>query len=190
MPVPWESAFPAAGFFAEKKVKTVIKEYFMEQLWAPWRMDYVGKDAAPDGCIFCIQGIPHQDRQRLVLFRGHHGFIIMNRYPYSNGHLMVVPHRHTSELEDLSSAERLEIFDLLVRARQVLNRCLKPQGYNIGINLGKVGGAGVTEHVHLHIVPRWLGDTNFMPVFADVRVIPEHLEATYETLRQAFEEMG
>ncbi|NLC71745.1 MAG: HIT domain-containing protein [Desulfuromonadaceae bacterium] len=160
----------------------------MEQLWAPWRMDYVGKDSDSDECIFCIKGIPDQDRQRLVLFRGRHGFIMMNRYPYSNGHLMIVPFRHTSEIEDLSSAEQLELFDLLIRARRVLNLHLRPQGFNIGINLGKVGGAGVTEHVHLHIVPRWLGDTNFMPVFADVRVIPQHLETTYDMLRKTFEE--
>jgi ATP adenylyltransferase len=160
----------------------------MDQLWAPWRMEYIGKDAAPEGCIFCIQDVPEQDRQRLVLFRGQHAFIMMNRYPYSNGHLLVIPFRHTAEIGELAAEERLELFDLVVLARRVLNRCLHPQGYNIGMNLGKVGGAGVAEHVHFHIVPRWLGDTNFMPVFADVRVIPQHLEATYEMLRKAFDE--
>lgn len=161
----------------------------MEQLWAPWRMDYVGKDSAADECIFCIREVPDEDRRRLVLHRGRHSFIMMNRYPYSNGHLMVVPFRHTSDIEELSPEERLELFDFLVRARRVLERHLMPQGFNIGINLGKVGGAGVTEHVHLHIVPRWLGDTNFMPVFADVRVIPQHLEATYELLLAGFDRL-
>ena len=148
----------------------------MEQLWAPWRMEYVGKDVVPEECIFCIKDIREEDRQRLVLYRGSQCFVMMNKYPYCNGHLMIVPFRHTPEIGDLSSEERLELFDLLVRAKEMLNTHLRPQGYNIGLNLGKVGGAGVTEHIHLHIVPRWLGDTNFMPVFSDVRVIPQHLE--------------
>ncbi|MBN1142513.1 MAG: HIT domain-containing protein [Deltaproteobacteria bacterium] len=158
----------------------------MKQLWAPWRMAYVGGDVVDEECVFCLRDKGEQDLERLVLHRGDHCFVVMNKYPYSNGHLLIVPFRHTSSLEELSAPERLELFELLVRAQSVLQDMLHPQGFNIGINLGKVGGAGVTEHVHIHIVPRWLGDTNFMPVFADVRVIPEHLQATFEMLRAVF----
>lgn len=159
----------------------------MKQLWAPWRMAYVGKDSEPEECVFCLQEKAHQDQERLVLHRGRHCFVVMNKFPYSNGHLLIVPFRHTSELETLCDEERLELFELLIRAQETLKRSFHPQGFNIGINLGKVGGAGVTEHLHIHIVPRWLGDTNFMPVFSDIRVIPQHLEATYKVLRKGFE---
>jgi ATP adenylyltransferase len=110
----------------------------------------------------------------------------MNRYPYTNGHLLVAPFRHTADLADLNELEALEMHRLLVLAKAVLKECVAPQGFNIGMNLGQVAGAGVADHLHMHIVPRWQGDTNFMPVFADVRIIPEHLEETYSRLAEAF----
>jgi len=159
----------------------------MERLWAPWRLDYVQAPAA-DRCVFCLDD-PAQDEERLVLHRGAHCFIIMNRFPYSNGHLMVAPFRHLADLGLLESAEAAELHQLTVLCRDLLTRAFKPQGFNIGINLGAAAGAGITEHMHQHIVPRWIGDTNFMPVFADVRVIPQHLEATCRQFRQLLGEM-
>jgi len=155
----------------------------MERLWAPWRLEYV--QAAPGNeCIFCL-GASAEDEARLVLCRGTHCFIIMNRFPYSNGHLMVAPLRHVADPGLLTSAEVAELHGLTMVCRDLLLECCKAQGFNVGMNLGAVAGAGVTDHLHQHIVPRWGGDTNFMPVFADVRVIPQHLEATARMLREA-----
>ncbi len=160
----------------------------MKQLWAPWRMTYIrGESERPaTGCVFCLPPERDDDCRRLVLLRGEGAFIIMNKYPYTNGHLMVAPVRHTCDPGALSPAEVLEMNRLLVLARDVLQETVAPQGFNIGMNLGQIAGAGVADHLHMHIVPRWSGDTNFMPVFADVRVIPQHLEETCELLRQAF----
>jgi ATP adenylyltransferase len=164
------------------------KESIMEQLWAPWRMAYIrGEDPTTQrSCIFCLRDCGDEDCERLVLCRGEHACILMNRYPYTNGHLLVAPFRHTADLADLSDPEALEMHRLLVLAREVLGECVAPQGFNIGMNLGQVAGAGVADHLHMHIVPRWQGDTNFMPVFADVRIIPEHLEETHRKLAEAF----
>ncbi|MBR5346081.1 MAG: HIT domain-containing protein [Deltaproteobacteria bacterium] len=161
----------------------------MKQLWAPWRMAYIGGETPrEEGCVFCVGEQTGRDRERMILKRGRHCFVIMNKYPYSNGHLLIIPYRHTADPEELTSEERLELFDLMVEARAVLKKTMHPDGFNVGINLGRCGGAGVAEHMHIHIVPRWEGDTNFMPVFADVRVIPQHIEATCELLREAFAE--
>ncbi len=160
----------------------------MESLWAPWRMDYI-KGAAPDECIFCLRDRGDEDLRRLVLLRTQHCFVIMNRYPYTNGHLMVAPFRHSADPGSLSEAEVLDLHRLICLSREVLCDCARPDGFNIGLNLGKVAGAGVAEHLHCHIVPRWSGDTNFMPVLADVRVVPEHLEATYAQLRAGFQRL-
>lgn len=157
----------------------------MEKLWAPWRMEYINGGSS-GGCVLCAGEDSSQDRKRLILFRGEFNFIIMNKFPYTNGHLMVSPYRHTSSLEDLSDEEALEMHKLIVFSRSVLLECMCPQGFNIGMNLGQIAGAGISDHLHMHIVPRWVGDTNFMPVFADVRVIPQHLEATYEKLSHCF----
>lgn len=158
----------------------------MEQLWAPWRMTYIRGEEKGPGCVFCLPPDEDEDEQRLVLLRGECSFVLMNKYPYSNAHLMVAPYRHTNDLGVLSDAEALEMHKLLVLSRQVLQETVAPHGFNIGMNLGLVAGAGIADHLHLHIVPRWNGDTNFMPVFADVRVIPQHLEETYGYLRRAF----
>jgi ATP adenylyltransferase len=157
----------------------------MEKLWAPWRMEYL-KSTAKGECIFCIRDLPDEDQTRLVLFRGQHSFVIMNRYPYSNGHLMVAPYRHLADPAVLSAEEALEMHRLTVACQTMLRSSCGAQGFNLGMNIGEAAGAGIAEHVHQHIVPRWCGDTNFMPIFADVRVIPEHLEATWLQLRECF----
>ena len=155
----------------------------MERLWAPWRLEYV-QGTGSSGCIFCL-GDASDDEARLVLHRGQHCFIIMNRFPYSNGHLMVAPLRHVADPGLLDAAEVAELHRLTTVSREILRKVGKAQGFNIGMNLGAVAGAGVADHLHQHIVPRWAGDTNFMPVFADVRVIPQHLQATSRQLRAA-----
>lgn len=157
----------------------------MDCLWAPWRMTYINGE--PEGsCIFCLRGREDEDQRRQVLHRGDHAFVIMNRFPYTNGHVMVAPFRHSADLEDFSDAEVVEMHRLVALARRVLTQVSRPDGFNIGLNLGRAAGAGVTDHLHYHVVPRWNGDTNFMPVFADVRVVPQHLEETYGLLRRAF----
>ena len=162
----------------------------MERLWAPWRLQYI-KNADrmnEEGCIFC--DLPAEDRghdrDNLILHRGKLSFVIMNRFPYNNGHLMVVPYQHTGSLERLSAEERLELMDLVARSVAVLQRAFSPHGFNIGMNLGRTAGAGIDEHLHFHIVPRWNGDTNFMPVLADTKVISAGLMETYDRLKEFF----
>jgi ATP adenylyltransferase len=157
----------------------------MERLWAPWRLDYVQAPRS-GSCIFCL-GDTSADEERLVLFRGLRCFVIMNRFPYSNGHLMVAPMRHVADPGRLDSEEMMELQRLTVACRDLLLQTCQAQGFNIGMNLGAVAGAGVTDHLHQHIVPRWAGDTNFMPALADVRVIPQHLEETCRQLRAAID---
>ncbi len=154
----------------------------MKSLWAPWRIDYIRGDKE-NGCVFCSKTGKEEDKENLILYKGERNFIIMNRYPYSNGHLMVVPYRHTNALSDLDHEERLEMMNLTILCMDVL-KVMNPQGFNVGMNLGSVAGAGIDDHLHFHVVPRWQGDTNFMPVIGDVRVMPEYLEDTYNTLNQ------
>ena len=154
----------------------------MERLWAPWRIDYITQEK-PAGCIFCREG---SERDRLVLLTRPLTLIMLNRYPYVNGHLMVSPRRHTADLAALSEAEVLELFQGVALCQDALSRSCAPDGYNIGINLGKAAGAGVEDHLHLHVVPRWNGDSNFMNVVADLRVIPEALLASYDRLLPFF----
>jgi len=159
----------------------------MERLWAPWRMDYIAATDPREGeCIFCLGEKRHEDRERLVLFRGEHAFVIMNRYPYTNGHLMVAPYRHLADVADLSTEEAAEIHILMVQSKRALSSIIRPEGFNIGMNLGKAAGAGIDDHIHLHVVPRWIGDVNFMSTLGEVRVIPEHILATYERLLPLF----
>ena len=161
----------------------------MKRLWAPWRMEYLKADGA-DECIFCIGNDPGEDRQRLILFRGTCSFVIMNRYPYANGHLMVAPYRHLGDPSALSRQESLEMHHLTVACLGALRACGAPDGFNLGMNVGAAAGAGMEHHIHQHIVPRWSGDTNFMPVLAEIRVVPEHLEATWRQLRKWFAEFS
>jgi ATP adenylyltransferase len=159
----------------------------MERLWAPWRMEYLNGTKPADGCIFCREG---SDRELLILWRSPLVRIMLNRYPYANGHLMVLPQRHTSDLGALTDQEMLALFRGVALGREVLARASAPDGFNVGINLGKAAGAGVEEHLHVHVVPRWNGDSNFMSVVADLRVIPESLLATYDRLLPLFPQGG
>ncbi|MGC8668051.1 MAG: HIT family protein [Chthonomonadales bacterium] len=156
----------------------------MERLWAPWRMRYIEVADEAEGCIFCVKPAQQQDAENLLLLRGDRCFIMLNAFPYSNGHLMVSPYRHTADLNDLEDAELLELMALTRRGINLLKRACRPDGFNVGINLGRVAGAGIADHVHVHIVPRWSGDTNFMAVIGDTRVIPESLEAAYYRLKE------
>jgi ATP adenylyltransferase len=155
----------------------------MEKIYAPWRMEFI-KGERLEGCIFCRES---RRSDALVLFEGNTAFIMANLYPYISGHLMIVPFRHISQLEDLLSEEKLEIFNLQEMAIRVLKKAMSPDGFNIGINLGKAAGAGIADHVHVHIVPRWSGDTNFITAVGDIRVIPEDIYKTCELLMPYFE---
>lgn len=153
----------------------------MERLWAPWRLEYIQSADEQPGCIFC-RAAELDDEQGLVVHRGSTAFVLLNRYPYAGGHLLVAPFRHEGEFGGLTSEEALEIHRLSATALGVLAHVMRPQGFNLGWNLGRIAGAGVVDHVHQHVVPRWAGDTNFMPVLADVKVMPETLEDTRRKL--------
>lgn len=162
-----------------------------EIMWAPWRSTYVGRETEgeyekPQGCPFCRLPAGDDDRAALILHRGEQTFVIMNLYPYNNGHLMVVPYDHVDDLRALDAAALAEMTDLIGRSESVLETTMTPEGFNIGINQGRAAGAGIADHLHAHVVPRWIGDNNFMPVMNDIRVIPQHLEETYDLLRERF----
>jgi ATP adenylyltransferase len=157
----------------------------MERLWAPWRLEYIKRADEDDGCVFC-RAAAGPDEQNLILHRGEHAFALLNKYPYASGHLMVAPYRHVGEFSELGVEEALDLHRLARQALAALTAAYGPHGYNLGWNLGRVAGAGVVDHVHEHVVPRWGGDTNFMPVLADVKVIPEHLAETRSRLADAW----
>ena len=157
----------------------------MEHIWAPWRIQYIQMEQ-PQDCILCDKPEENDDAGNYVLYRGRKNFIIMNRYPYNGGHLMVAPYRHIASLEGLADDELHEHFEIVRRSITVLKEIFKPDGFNTGMNMGRVAGAGIEDHIHTHIVPRWQGDTNFMTVIADVRVIPEALADTYRKLKGKF----
>ncbi len=154
----------------------------MKKLWAPWRVEYIKSEKAKV-CIFCQKPKENLDQRNYIVYRGKLNFVMLNTYPYNPGHLMVAPFRHLASLDDLTEEELLEHFDLVRRSARALKQTYKPEGFNIGINLGRVAGAGVEGHVHTHIVPRWNGDTNFMPVVSDTKVLPEALAATFAQLK-------
>ncbi len=159
----------------------------MDVLWAPWRMEYIqSPERRGNTCLFCDKLKSTADRDNLVLYRSIHSFVIMNPYPYNNGHIMVLPNRHVPDLHGLEDVVLLDIMKVTQHSIDSLKRVFMPEGFNIGMNLGKVAGAGLGEHVHNHIVPRWTGDASFMAVLGEVRVIPEHLRATYERLYPVF----
>jgi ATP adenylyltransferase len=156
-------------------------------LWAPWRLVYIKQAGEQAGCVFCAESDGALDpAESLLVGGGHAAIAILNKYPYSSGHLMVAPRRHVGDLGDLTDPEALEIHRLAVAAVGVLDTVYGPGGFNLGWNLGHVAGAGIADHVHLHVVPRWAGDTNFMPVLAEVKVIPEHLLETRDRLREVW----
>jgi ATP adenylyltransferase len=154
----------------------------MDTIFAPWRTAYI-RGEKPAGCVLCRDSMRGED---LVVCEGKNGFIMVNRYPYTSGHLMIVPFRHLSRLNDLFIAERTELFSFMDLSVQVLTEAMKPEGFNIGMNLGKAAGAGIDDHLHIHIVPRWGGDTNFMSVIGGIRVIPEDASGTARELRPFF----
>lgn len=158
----------------------------MERIWAPWRTVYVGKEQPP-GCIFCEKLNSQRDDENYVLYRGDKTFVMLNLYPYNNGHLLIVPKRHVGEMEELEPEELLELSLVTQKMIGFLKKALQPEGFNVGANLGKIAGAGIPGHFHIHVVPRWGGDTNFMPVIGDVRVISEGLEHTFKKLREVTE---
>ena len=159
----------------------------MEQLWAPWRMELIEKGGAQQGCIFCELPRSRDDRRNLILGRTPHTFAILNRFPYNNGHLMVVPRTHLSDLVALPREEHEELAEMLRVAVRLLGTAYNAQGLNVGMNLGRAAGAGIADHLHWHVVPRWQGDTNFMPVIGDTKVMIEHLEASWDRLRPLFD---
>jgi ATP adenylyltransferase len=162
----------------------------MEHLWAPWRMAYINTDAEEPGCIFCTKPARQRDDEDLIAYRGERCFVLLNLYPYNNGHLMVVPYQHVPSIEELDAPTLTELMQTAQLCLRALRKAMNPQGYNMGINQGKVAGAGIAEHLHLHIVPRWNGDTNFMPVLAEVKVMPDYLQNTLRQLRQAIAEVS
>jgi ATP adenylyltransferase len=159
----------------------------MKVMWAPWRMEYILTDQKGGPCIFCPGEDRDQDEERLILFVGTLSMVMMNRYPYNNGHLLVAPVRHVGTLESLSEDEMLDLLGMVRKSLNALKELMNPEGFNVGLNLGKVAGAGVEEHLHFHIVPRWNGDTNYMTVVGEVRVIPEHIRETYKKLLPYFQ---
>jgi ATP adenylyltransferase len=158
----------------------------MKVLWAPWRMEYVTASNEKGECIFCPGGDRSRDEKRLILHVGDRSIVLMNRFPYSNGHLLVAPVRHVSAFDALTDDDKLGLITMVEKAVGILTKAMKPDGFNVGVNMGRIAGAGVEEHIHFHVVPRWSGDTNYMTVVGDVRVIPEHIQATYQKLAPLF----
>jgi ATP adenylyltransferase len=160
----------------------------MEKIWAPWRSKYIFNKDEEKGCILCNRLMRENDESNYILYRGNKSFIIMNIFPYNNGHLMVAPFKHTALLEDLNGEEGKELFTTLTLGLKVLKLSLKPDGFNVGMNLGRVAGAGIEDHLHIHLVPRWNGDTNFMPVLADTKILSVSLDEVYRLLRKTLED--
>jgi ATP adenylyltransferase len=168
-------------------VKIPATAHPMKYLWSPWRMTYIQKHNKEEGCVFCKALGMTDGPDNLILYRGQESFVILNRYPYTSGHLMVVPYKHDSSLDGLEAETRAELMELAARIMKVLGKEYNAQGFNMGINVGEAAGAGIIEHVHLHVVPRWTGDTNFMSSLGETRVLPETLEETYQRLKKAWE---
>jgi ATP adenylyltransferase len=158
----------------------------MNHIWSPWRMEYIENHGKEGGCIFCSAQDKPDNSQNLIVHRGRQAFVILNLYPYTSGHLMVVPFVHKATLEELEPSVRAEMMELTSLSMSVLRRTYNPQAFNLGANIGEAAGAGVKEHIHLHIVPRWIGDTNFMSTLGSTRVLPELLEDTYQRIRAGF----
>ena len=161
----------------------------MKQLWCPWRLEYI-LGPKPDACVFCLPEGTEEDEERLVVYRGTWNFVILNKFPYNNGHIMVTPYRHVKDLDELEQAEAHELMDLLQLSSRALKAFCNPNGINIGLNMGQAAGAGIAEHLHFHLVPRWVGDSSFIAVMDEVRIVPQHLSKTYEGLLAVFKELS
>jgi ATP adenylyltransferase len=159
----------------------------MKRIWSPWRMKFVQSREKPSGCIFCDALKRAEQADSLVVKKGKLAFVILNRYPYTSGHLMIVPNVHKCSYEDLDPATRAELMELINHATRVLRRAYAPEGFNVGANLGAAAGAGIAAHVHFHVVPRWMGDANFMSTVGEVRVLPEELTETLARLKEAWD---
>ena len=160
------------------------EKFTMDHLWAPWRVTYINsREKKPDACIFCDKAAQHQDDENLIVYRGPGCFVLLNLFPYNNGHLMIAPYAHVPSIEDLDTAQLSEVMVTAQKALAALRGAMHPHGFNMGINQGLVAGAGIADHVHFHIVPRWEGDTNFMPVLADTKVMPDFLRNTLRQIR-------
>ena len=157
----------------------------MDIVWAPWRMEYIQSEPSSE-CLFCRKYSEKKDPENYVLYRNELGFILLNLYPYNNGHLMVAPVRHIGDITDLNDKENTHLMNLVQKGVKALTGAYNPQGFNIGLNLGVVAGAGITDHIHIHIVPRWQGDTNFMPMLSETKVMPQYLQKTYKDLLPYF----
>ncbi|GIT40377.1 MAG: hydrolase [Candidatus Neomarinimicrobiota bacterium] len=160
----------------------------MDRLWAPWRIDYI-KSEKEKGCIFCDKPAEGDDHSMLILYRGENSFVIMNLYPYNNGHLMIAPYQHTDSTHELNSSSRSEIMELADQIMTIQKNIMNADGFNYGANIGYSGGAGIADHIHFHIVPRWTGDTNFMPVLGHTKVQMQGLQETYNDLRPHFDKL-
>jgi ATP adenylyltransferase len=162
----------------------------MKQLWAPWRMAYIDQGSKEAGCIFCDKFHDGDRREGLVLARTHHAVVMLNKYPYNNGHLLLAPKRHENDLTTLSSDEFQDLNEALRRSVDIVRQVMNPGGINLGMNLGQCAGAGIADHLHWHVVPRWEGDTNFMPVVGETRVMPQHLLDSYDRLQPYFQTLS
>lgn len=167
----------------------IMEETGIKRLWAPWRMRYIDGSHKDERCIFCAKPKEDKDRENLIVYRGKKAFVIMNLFPYTNGHLMITPYKHTGKLEELNDEELLDIMHLAQKTLKALKICMNPEGFNMGFNIGRPAGAGIVDHIHLHVVPRWVGDTNFMPLLSETKVISEHIFDTYEKIKKGFEKL-
>ena len=161
----------------------------MDRLWTPWRYRYISAARKAEGCIFCDKPAQAADEENYILHRAEHSYVILNAFPYTSGHLMVAPYEHTATLEDVREATAIEMMLLMRTAVSCLRAVYRPDGVNLGMNLGEAAGAGVASHIHMHVLPRWTGDANFMTTVGETRVIPEQLSETYRKLKQAFAEV-
>ncbi|MCF7870892.1 MAG: HIT domain-containing protein [Candidatus Omnitrophica bacterium] len=155
----------------------------MDKLWAPWRIKYVSQKKSP-GCLFCKIHKQKKDKKNHIILRSLHSFVVLNRFPYNNGHLLIAPYRHTADFEKLKQEEVLDIYNVMIKIKKMVKKILQPDGFNLGFNIGETAGAGIADHLHLHLVPRWRGDTNFMPVLSETKIISQSLNDLYNKFKK------